>query len=126
MHDDGWRPVFFVAALFNYGLGLALLFIPATMLPLVGQHLPDDLVFVRLAGLLIASYGIGYHMISRAPSANRNLVWLGMVGKLLAVGLFAQQWLAGLLSTTAFGLGTGDLLFAALFWTYLQRVPARD
>ncbi len=126
MGDDGWRRVFLVAALFNYGIGLLLVFVPVPMLGLMHQHVPDDLVFVRTAGVLIASYGLGYHMISRDPAANRNLVRLGMIGKLAAVVLFAQQWAVGLLSTMAAGFGSGDLVFAALFWRYLWTTAPAD
>jgi hypothetical protein len=63
-------------------------------------------------------FGASYALIAR-NLALRELVWLGAIGKLLAVSLLLIYWLGGEISNTVFGLGFGDLIFAALFFWFL-------
>jgi hypothetical protein len=122
MNEPVWRRVFLVAALFNFAAGLPALLAPAQALAAFGlPSLPDHL-FVRTTGLLVASYGIGYWLVSRRPRL-REIVWLGVIGKLGVVVLFTWAWRQGSLPTRAFAVGMGDLLFAAVFLLFLATTP---
>ena len=115
-----WKLVFALAALFNLAVGLPLLLAPEALLPILGQAVPDDLLMVRLAALLITVLGIGYGMAARDPLANRPILWLGVLGK---APIPLLVWLSGgaaVLSSSTFMLSLGDLVFAALFLLYLM------
>lgn len=114
-----WKLVFWVAAVFNFAVGLPMLLTPEVLLPAIGQPLPDDLLMIRLAALLIVVLGIGYGMVARDPAANRPILWLGVLGK---APIPLLVWISGgaaALSSSAFVLSLGDLAFAALFLLFL-------
>ncbi len=114
-----WKLIFWVAAIFNFAVGLPMLLAPEVLLPAIGQALPDDLLMIRLAALLIVVLGIGYGMVARDPAANRPILWLGVLGK---APIPLLVWISGgaaALSSSAFVLSLGDLAFAALFLLFL-------
>ncbi len=114
-----WKLVFWVAALFNFAVGLPMLVAPEALLAAIGQPVPADLLMTRLAALLIVVLGIGYGMVARDPVANRPILWLGMLGK---APIPLLVWLTGgaaALASSAFMLSLGDLAFATLFLAYL-------
>lgn len=114
-----WKLVFWVAALFNFAVGLPMLVAPEALLADIGQPVPADLLMTRLAALLIVVLGIGYGMVARDPVANRPILWLGILGK---APIPLLVWLTGgaaALASSAFLLSLGDLAFATLFLAYL-------
>ena len=114
-----WRIIFWVAAVFNFAVGLPMLVAPAALLTAIGQPVPGDLLITRLAALLIVVLGVGYGMVARDAVANRPILWLGVLGK---VPLPLLVWLSGgaaALSGSTFLLSLGDLAFAALFLLFL-------
>jgi len=114
-----WKLVFWVAAAFNFAVGLPMLLAPEVLLPAIGQPVPDDLLMIRLAALLIVVLGVGYGMVARDPAANRPILWLGVLGK---APIPLLVWISGgaaALSSSAFILSLGDLAFAALFLLFL-------
>ena len=120
-----WKAVFWLAAAFNFLVGLPMLVAPEVLLPAIGQSVPDDLLLTRLAALLIVVLGVGYGMVARDPVANRPILWLGVLGK---APIPMLVWLGGgaaVLTSNAFILSLGDLAFAALFLLYLLTHKAR-
>lgn len=90
MREESRRRFFVGAALFNFGAGLPALLAPAWALETFGlAPLPDHL-FVRATGLLVATFGIAYWLVAR-DLARRDIVWLGVVGKLGVVALFLSR-----------------------------------
>lgn len=120
-----WKLVFWVAALFNFAVGLPMLVTPETLLPAIGQPVPADLLMTRLAALLIVVLGIGYGMVARDPVANRPILWLGVLGKAPIPLLVWRTGGAAALASSSFILSLGDLAFAALFLLYLLTNRAR-
>ena len=114
-----WKPVFGLATLFNFAVGLPMLVAPEALLPAIGQPVPDDLLMTRLAALLIVVLGVGYGMVWRDPVANRPILWLGVLGKAPIPLLVWQASGAAALASSTFILSLGDLAFAALFLVYL-------
>ena len=119
-----WQLLFAVSAVFNWGVGLMLLFAPGTFVATIGYPAPSDFLFVRVSGLLIACLGVCYALIAWAPLRMRPLALLGAVGKIGAVTLFGAYWIAGVLPFPGFALAFGDLGFAAAFLAFLGAVPA--
>lgn len=116
-----WKIVFAVAALFNFLVGLPVLFAPAAFYAAIGQPVPGDLLSVQTVGLLISVFGVGYAMAARDPVQARLILWLGVLGKAPLPLLVGLSVLAGRTGPGAFGLTLVDLVFAALFLTYLLR-----
>lgn len=114
-----WRGLFAVAAGFNLAVGLPMVLAPGALISLLGMR-PVEPFFPRVAGLLILVFGLGYALVSR-DLARREIVLLGVVGKVGVVALLAWSWLDGSVPGSVVALGSGDLLFALAFATFLAR-----
>ena len=114
-----WRAMFAVAAVFNFAVGLPFLLQPEIIFSAVGQPVPTDVMFVRLAGALIATFGLGYAMVSYDPYANRPIVWLGVIGKFPMPVILWFYLQAGLIPVSSFAVTLGDAVFVVLFGLFL-------
>lgn len=118
-----WRGLFAFAAFFNLAIGGAMM----AGAPGVAEQLnifgPGAHYAVIMAGLLIAVFGIGYALVAAAPANNRGIAWIGVIGKTGAAALAAAQFNAGVIPFNTFLLGTGDLVFVALFALFLWCGP---
>lgn len=118
-----WRGLFVLAAFVNLAVGGAMTAAPARVAEQLGVSGPGGPYAIAMVGMMIAVFGIGYAIVARNPAGNRGIVWIGIIGKLGAAALAAMQCLAGLIPTTTFALGMGDVVFAALFAVFLWRGP---
>ncbi|MBI1210043.1 MAG: hypothetical protein GC190_01150 [Alphaproteobacteria bacterium] len=118
MNDRVWKIFFAIAAATNFAVGLPVLFLPGETLDLFGMAQPPTLLFLRFTGGSVALFGCYYAIVAR-DLARRELVWLGIIGKLFAVTLFTIYWRAGELPDLPYELGLGDLVFAAIFLWFL-------
>ena len=119
MSVSTWRVFFFVAAAFNFAVGVPLMMLPAAMLAALDVPVPGDLLFHKLCGLFVVCFGIAYAFVRREPDRNRAIVWVGAIGKTGVVILIGQAWLQGLVPFLAFALVLGDLAFVAGFVFFL-------
>ena len=74
-------------------------------------------VFLALAFV----FGIGYYWVSRDVRKNRDLVRLGVLGKLAVFVLFSIAWITGEIPFLLVFPGVGDLIFAILFIGFLRQ-----
>jgi hypothetical protein len=70
--------------------------------------------------LVVLVFGWAYWMISRDPVRYRPYVVLGMILKILVVAVVSSHWLAGTISWPLPTLVASDIVFALLFWRYLN------
>jgi len=100
------------AGLLDFGTGLGLAFLPATVLPLMRVPTPSDeaLVYLRFVGVFVAAVGVSYllALLSSSNSRLRSVLEFTLVFR-LAAGVF-----------TTIAIGSGWL---ALGWA---SVPAAD
>jgi hypothetical protein len=78
----------------------------------------------HVAALCVALFGLAYLWISQDPPGHRDLIRLGLIGKPLVFAICLGHVLFGQAPPAAAVAGSGDLLFALLFWRYLRRHPA--
>ena len=117
-----WRVFFIAAALYNFAAGLPLLLAPEMMLAQMGGVVPEDLLYHRVAGLLILCFGALYAMVARDPARFGPTVWLGVLGKAGVIVLVAEAYLAGRVPFDGFAVALGDLVFVVGFvWFLMQR-----
>ncbi len=112
-----YRLMFLTAALWNALAAVAVLFLinkgtPRMALDAIGQEL--------LAACL-ATFGLGYYWMSRDLSKNRDLVRLGVIGKLLVFVVFLGHLLLGRITLRLALPSLVDLLFGILFLEFLAR-----
>ena len=71
---------------------------------------------------LFMVFGIGYYMVYRDMYSNKNIVILGIIGKLGFAIIFAYNMIAYRNQVPMFFLIPliGDLVFVVLFWAFLN------
>lgn len=117
--------LFLVAAIWNVVIAGTGLVAPefAASLTLVKPYASTFAMLWMFYGLVLA-FGIGYYLAWRNPVAHRSIILLGIIGKTIVffqlLALYLMQE-GTLLFTLA---GTGDLIFAALFLSFLKKNPA--
>ena len=114
-----WRVFFAVAAAFNFLAGLPLLIAPAEMAASLGVAVPDDLMYHRFTGLLVACFGGVYALLATDPMRYRPVVWTGVIGKAGVVALFTDAYLGGRVPIQAYAVSLGDLAFVIGFLVFL-------
>ncbi|NGY05758.1 hypothetical protein [Solimonas terrae] len=116
------KPLFFVAAAFNVAVAAGLtLGWPLTQSLL--QLAPADgsnWLLVKVASVLILTFGYAYFMVGLDPVRYRPYATLGMIGKLLVVAVALPVIVASSQGYLLAWLAMGDLLFAILFAVFLR------
>jgi hypothetical protein len=117
----GWQKFFVFAALFNLSAGLMMFFAPELFYRLL---FIDELItvaeklYVDLFAVVVITFGWAYWTISRDPPAHRDLILMGIIGKLLVVVVAWYHALAGTGPLNFALLILADLVFALIFLRY--------
>jgi hypothetical protein len=117
------RWLFGIAAVFNFAVGLALLFFRPLLLGKLGFDpvTGSNIVIANLTGMFVALFGWCYLLVALDPVKNRPFIAVGAIGKLLAICCAAAPWLSGTITMKPPPLLAGDLILALLFLDYLRR-----
>jgi hypothetical protein len=114
-----WPTVFFLAALFNYAIGLPIMLTPRWSYDLsYTAEAARDPMALRLwfgFGFAVVLIGVGYHVFSRDLSKNRVMLPLGIIAKLYDVFNLSYLYLIGLAKPLVLIPALIDALFVALF-----------
>ncbi len=118
------RRLFTIAAAYNFICSVPGFLSTTPFAARLGLAPAIDPTDLHIALVLVVTFGWGYWKIAQDPVANRPIIVLGIVGKVL-VALFGYlDWLTGHASGTVALVVTGDAIFAALFYHYLRyRMP---
>jgi len=121
-----WSRIFFVKAVYNIAVSLALLIWAEKLLPLMGVP-PGNPAYVQMFLLLCLAFGVGYLLVALDVDGNAGIVVMGILGQLSVFGVVVWQGLAGAVYAPALWSGVIDLGFALAFagflWTH--DYPAR-
>ena len=104
---QGWRVFLWLAAAFNFVVGL------------LAMLSPEADVDARLIGLLIFAFGIVYLQTARDPERLAPVLWAGVIGKVGAAALFAPQGFGADGSLVVASAVVIDALFAVGFLAFL-------
>ncbi|MFZ1862998.1 MAG: hypothetical protein WAU39_02145 [Polyangiales bacterium] len=126
MRDKPLSTMFFVAALWNFAAALPGLISYEWQFKLLfgDEAYTGDFhqaLLFRSFALSVLLFGIGYYLVSRDISQNRGIVWLGAVGKILVFVFFTVAFLGEQVTTLAWTVSIGDLLWALAFLWFLHR-----
>jgi hypothetical protein len=113
--------LFAVAALWNLGGAIMLVFNPDYLLARLNIADSSARLLARSFASSVTSWGIGYALIAIDQKRFRNFAWLGLISKTLFFIIYAVAFLSGELSSAAFTPAVVDLVFAILFAEFLWR-----
>lgn len=113
------RRALFATAVMN--AGAAILFLPpaGALRELAGLPPAEHPIYLATVSMFVLLFGLGYLWAAGTGRADRLFLTIAAAGKLAFVTLVTGFWAAGGLPFRAPVLAAGDLLFAALFLTYL-------
>ncbi|MFZ5829029.1 MAG: hypothetical protein ACOY3P_03035 [Planctomycetota bacterium] len=75
---------------------------------LLGMSKPELVLPVQVMGVLVALFGVGYHLVAMNPLLNRNILLLGLLSKAISAAVAYWYVVAGPL-----GWGFGVVVFFA-------------
>ncbi len=127
MSESFYKKVFLIGALWNIGGGVVIVLFTGWIFASANLTPPQPSVYYYAWIALFVTFGIGYYMVYRDMYANKNLVILGIIGKLG----FAAIFLAGIAAMPGqiplFFLipVIGDLVFVGLYGMFLNFAKKR-
>ena len=115
-----------IAGTYNLLAGFTMLVLYHECYKFIGQPKPEFLLPIQLVGVLVALFGVGYHMVANHPSENRNVLLLGFWSKLLGSILGVYTVYKGQLSPLFLAiLFFSDMIYLPLFWLILRYIKRR-
>jgi hypothetical protein len=92
MKREWIRPLFVVAALYDFLLGVVFLFAWPAIYARFGIAPPNHPGYIQFGAALIAIFGIGFWFVAQAPERNRDIIKLGILLKLAYAGIVLVYW----------------------------------
>src|SRR5262249_10180237 len=118
--DRLMRSALLASALFNASAALVFAF-PSSLGRLAGLPVPVPRVYTTLLAVFVLLFGVGYAWLARQAVIDRPLVALSALGKASVFAAILLFWILGdLPGRSALG-AVGDLVFAAIFVSWLVR-----
>jgi hypothetical protein len=117
------RPLFIVAALYDFLLGAAYFFFYPAFYARFGIELPNHPGYVQLNALFVTIMGVGFWMVANAPARNRDLIVLGSLFKAAYAGIVFAYWARGLMPSMWLIWAVCDTLFLMAFLGALLALP---
>lgn len=115
----------FSAALFNWSVAIVFLLAYQPVFRLIGLNpVPHNPIYLHLFACLVALFGLAYYWASQDLEKNRNLVLLGVIGKLSVFALPLMYCLFGAISWQLPALASVDLVYAILFINVLRQTAS--
>ena len=124
MKREWIRPLFYVAALYDFLLGLVFLFAYVPVYERFGVTLPNHPGYIQFGAAVIAIFGIGFWLVARAPERNRDIIKLGVLLKLAYSGVVLGYWFRGQIPAMWVPFAWADLAFFFAFLAALRALPA--
>ena len=115
MKREWMRPLFEVAALYDFLLGLLFLVAWARLYRLFGIEPPNHPAYIQFAAALVTTFGVGFWFVSRAPERNRDIIKLGILLKLSYAGIVLGYWFQGRMPLMWVPFAWIDLAFMLAF-----------
>jgi hypothetical protein len=122
MDENFYKKMFLVGALWNVGGGALIFRFTGWIFASAQLSPPEPWAYYYSWIALFVTFGIGYYLIYRDMYGNKNLVILGMIGKLSFSAIFIAGMLFGPGKIPLFFLipVIGDLVFVVLFGRFLM------
>lgn len=120
------RPLFVVAGLYDFGLGLLFLFAWQFMYTHFHIAYPNHAGYILFGAAAIAIFGIGFWFVAAAPVRNRDIIKLGVLLKLAYAGTVLSFWFQHAIPAMWVPFAWIDLAFLLTFIAALRVLPPAE
>ena len=119
--SPGWQKLFWAAAVYNFLVGLPSILAPGLAMANLGLPAPDPMSAfnIQVMGILICTFGLGYLMVAQGQPGAKQILTLGIIGKLGILLLLGIRMLSTPMPIPIITASFGDLFFAAAFAFFL-------
>lgn len=126
MSDRFYSRIFHVAAAWNIVGGVVIFFGAGWIFGAAGLAGPEPAAYFHAWIVLFMTFGVGYYLVARDLYGRRDIVLLGIIGKLAfsAVFLAHMTLQPGTIPGVFLIAVVGDLVFVVLFVMFLRRERA--
>lgn len=128
-HDSAlarYRGWFHAAAVYNLVWGAANVFFPLLVFDLLNMPHPRYTALWQVVGMFVLVYAPAYWWAARFPYRHRQLILVGLAGKILGpIGFVWALANGGLPASFGWTILTNDLIWWPAFTLYLRDVAAR-
>ncbi len=125
MKPEWIRPLFVVAALYDFVLGVAFLLAWSTIYARFGVAPPNHPGYIQFGAAAIAIFGVGFWFVAQAPERNRDIIKLGVLLKLAYAGTVLSYWAQGRIPAMWVPFAWADLVFLIAFLAAPRAARAR-
>jgi len=112
------KTMFFISALWNWGVSLlfiSLSIINKQFLSPFLNRIPESMMFFYAFLAAVFIFGIGYYWIGKDVQRNRDIIKIGILGKIAVFALFLIYTISGEVTLIGLMAAIIDLVFAGLF-----------
>lgn len=123
-----YQKIMFVsAALFNWIaaiLFVGLFYVSQEHLAMLIK-IPEQTLWFFFSFVIVFCFGLGYYFISMDVERNRDIIKLGLIGKIAFFVMVLNYWQKGDVSTLGFSLAIGDAIYSVLFAQVLYTIKMK-
>ena len=122
MGENFYKRMFLIGTIWNLVGGVILVVLTDWIFAIAGLEPPFPPAYYYSWIALFATFGIGYYMVYKNMYANKNIVILGIIGKLAfsIIFIYYMITLTGQIPLFFIIPVIGDLVFVILFWMFLN------
>lgn len=122
MSEKFYRRMFLVASLWNLIGGVAIILLTDWIFSGIYLKPPQPPAYYQSWIALFMTFGVGYYMVYRSMYTNKNIVVLGIIGKIAFSVIFIGNRLiySDQIPSVFLIAVVGDLVFVILFWMFLR------
>lgn len=119
------KKLFFIGALWNWSAAILFFGLSVVNRQLLTyfHNIPQTMLWYYCFLGAVFVFGMGYYWISKDVRRNRDIIKMGIIGKIIVFLLFLIYLLKGEITFLFFLAGCVDLIFTVLFVKVLVRTP---
>jgi len=124
MKREWIRPLFQIAAGYDFIIGVSFLLAYPAFFGWFGVELPNHPAYVQFSSAMVAVFGIGFWYVARAPERNRDIIKMGVMLKVAYSTVVLGWWFRGEMPGMWVPFAWIDLAFILAFLAALRALPA--
>jgi len=116
MNMGNIKKIYFIAFLYDFVLGVSILFFGTQFLIFFGINLPNHFGYLNFASALVAIFGLMFYQIYKDPIKNINLIPFGIYFKITYVSIVLYYMIVDDIAMVWKVFAVFDLIFFILFY----------
>ena len=125
MKSSWIKPVFIIAALYDFVLGVFFLVMWKRVYAHFHVTLPNHDGYVQFAAMLVAIFGVGFWCVAKDPARNRDIITMGVLLKVAYCTVVLGHHFFGSIPNVWVPFAWCDLVFLVVFVMALRALPSR-